>query len=169
MPPHVAETLAETARAWTGDRPLRFRFVGPCEDAEGIRSAFVSRGCAHMLELVGSVPSKEARKEQMAADVLLLLQSGTALQIPAKIFEYALAGKPLLCFADAGSETGNLVERYALGKLCTDGVEFGTLRRYLEGILKGTWKSEKIHDFMADFDGEKQSRRMAEILFPDWD
>lgn len=166
MPARLADVLAEAARSWKGERGIRFRFVGWVEDTEVIRAAFASRGCAHMLELAGQLPAWEARQEQMDADVLLLLQSGTALQIPAKVFEYALAEKPLLCFADAGSETGQLVEKYELGMLCTDEVEFAPVLQYLEEILKNSWQFRKLQDFMRDFDGEKHSRSMAELLFP---
>lgn len=164
MPESLAGLLAKVAADWRGERDVRFRFLGWLEDSGPISRAFEAQGCLHKLELPGQVGSAAAKREQVETDVLLLLQSGTALQIPAKIFEYALTGRPIVCFTDALSETGRLIESYDLGKVYRGDEAPERVRTQLESLANDPGGSRRLQDFLRDFDGTTQSRKMADIL-----
>ncbi|HLP42841.1 MAG TPA: glycosyltransferase [Fibrobacteria bacterium] len=164
MPAALAALLADVAARWTGGKEIRFRFLGTLEDKSVLESAFTARGCRHLLELAGQVPAREARLEQVRADVLLLLQSGTALQLPAKIFEYAVAEKPILCFAEPGSETANLVEKYGLGGVLSGTESSDVVLASLMALRDRAWDPDMRAGFFRDFDGDSQSRAMAEAI-----
>lgn len=53
-------------------------------------------------------------REMQRSSVLLVLQPDSPLQVPAKIYEYVAAGRPLLLIGGEGA-TANLVARHALG------------------------------------------------------
>jgi glycosyltransferase involved in cell wall biosynthesis len=161
MPRSLAATLAEAAAAWKGPRPLRLRFVGNVMDPAPLLEEFGRRGVIDVLEFTGEVKTSKAREEQVLADVLLLLQSGTMEQIPAKVFEYAFAGNPVLCVADKGSETADLVERYALGEVMHGGEEASAWLARFEALCRsgdGGWAIPE--KFLQEFDGPRLSERM---------
>jgi glycosyltransferase involved in cell wall biosynthesis len=161
MPRSLAATLAEAAAAWKGPRPLRLRFVGNVMDPAPLLEEFGRRGVIDVLEFTGEVKTSKAREEQVLADVLLLLQSGTMEQIPAKVFEYAFAGNPVLCVADRGSETAGLVERYGLGEVMHGGEEASAWLARFEALCRsgdGGWAIPER--FLREFDGPLLSERM---------
>jgi len=53
---------------------------------------------------------REALSEMLRADALLLMQASNCnAQIPAKLYEYMRAGRPLLCLADPIGDTARTV------------------------------------------------------------
>ena len=69
------------------------------------------------------------------ANVLLVVQPESPLQIPGKIYEYIAMGRPLLLIGGEGA-TANLVQRYHLGASCPNSI--GGVKRLLRGIVEGT-------------------------------
>lgn len=55
------------------------------------------------------------------ADGLLLIQPGTDLQVPAKLFEYMYTGTPVLAIAEEGSATDRVLKKGRLGLLAPSG------------------------------------------------
>ena len=68
----------------------------------------------NQLILKDMIPHKEAYLELAQADVLLLLQPGTRLQIPAKLYEYIIFGKPIFAISPFGS-INEIIEENDLG------------------------------------------------------
>jgi glycosyltransferase involved in cell wall biosynthesis len=168
MPQDLAGLLARVAAEWTGRRPLRFRFVGLMSDAGVLQREFRTLGVEDALECPGQVSSEAVRRETAGADVLLLLQLGTPLQLPAKIFEYAVAGKPILCAADPNSETAVLIATYNLGKTVTDRTDSADALDYLFAVHEGRIQSgQPPSQFLADFNGEELAGRMAQVVLRD--
>lgn len=63
-------------------------------------------GIEDLVELKTSIPYREALKEILSAQGLLILQSsGCNHQVPAKVYEYFRAGKPVLSLTDADGDT----------------------------------------------------------------
>ncbi|PWF47662.1 glycosyltransferase [Massilia glaciei] len=59
-----------------------------------------------IVELGGALPYREALAEMQAADGLLLLQAANCnAQIPAKLYEYLRARRPILALTDAAGDT----------------------------------------------------------------
>lgn len=79
--------------------------------ASGNEAAYRSRleglGLASLIHLLPPVPYREALSEMLAADACLVFQADNCnQQIPAKIYEYLYARKPILAFADPQGDTG---------------------------------------------------------------
>lgn len=63
-------------------------------------------GVADLVEIAPPLPYRVALAEMLGADALLLLQAANCNdQVPAKLYEYLRAGRPLLALTDAGGDT----------------------------------------------------------------
>ncbi len=166
MPRCLAGLLAQVALRWNGARDIRFKFFGWVENPEILKTAFALAGCAQKLEMSGQVSSRVALEEQAKADVLLLLQSGTTLQVPAKIFEYALSGPPILCFAEEKSETARMISEHGLGKQMQGNESPEEILNFLRAVRDGNFKVDGLKKFLEKFSGETQSHKICEIILP---
>jgi hypothetical protein len=78
-------------------------FIGGLVEAAGIGS---------IVSLQPSVPYRVALAEMMSADGLLLLQAANCnYQIPAKLYEYLRAGRPILALTDPRGDTAGVLQR----------------------------------------------------------
>lgn len=167
MPQKLADLLASVAARWTEKPDLVFRLVGRATEVDYLRAAFEKAGVVNKLELVSQLPAEEAKQEQMRAEVLLLLQSGTRIQVPAKIFEYALAGKPIICFSHPDSESARMVQRYDLGRDFEATADPEKILTYLREIFSDAnreVKNENLMRFKSDFNAELLTQKMIEVL-----
>lgn len=65
-----------------------------------------SHGLAGIVELAPPLPYRAALAEMLSADGLLLLQAANCNhQVPAKLYEYLRAGRPVLALTDAAGDT----------------------------------------------------------------
>lgn len=89
-------------------RPLRIRFRAPVHDALLHRLARL-HAVEGLVEVLPPIPYGDALVEMLRADGLLVMQSrGCNAQVPAKLYEYLRAGRPVLCLADPAGDTGQL-------------------------------------------------------------
>jgi hypothetical protein len=136
-------------------------------DPAVLQRAFADAGQSHALRFTGELDVLTARKEEANADVLLLLYPGSLLQVPAKVFEYAFAGNPILSVADEGSETANLVRRHRLGVLFNGSEPPESIRLFLQGVEQSPRDIiPPSPSFIEQFDGVRLSERMLEIMTP---
>lgn len=122
----LAEGMIQASR-------LRLRFVGAWDVHDPVcmqlAKALEERG---VLRLVPPVSHQECLQEMARSNVLLILQPDYPLQVPAKIYEYIVAGRPLLVIGGEGA-TANLVQRHRLGRCCQNTVQ--EIKRTLVSIL----------------------------------
>ena len=86
---------------------LRLRFRAPVHDAL-IRALAARHGVAEFVEILPAMPYRDALQEMADADGLLVLQGASCNeQIPAKLYEYLRAGRPVLGLADPAGDTGS--------------------------------------------------------------
>jgi hypothetical protein len=142
---------------------LRLRFVGAWDvndsDCIQLAKALEERG---VLRLIPPVSHQECLQEMARSDVLLILQPDYPLQVPAKIYEYIVAGRPLLVIGGEGA-TANLVQRHRLGRCCPNTVK--EIKRTLLSILSS--ESPLLAPTPADteqFSYRALSGRLAELL-----
>jgi glycosyltransferase involved in cell wall biosynthesis len=89
-----------------GEPPFRLRLLGRntddrCNLAEEVRQ----RGLEGVVEPVGQVPYARALEEMQRADVLLLVTGcQSRVGIPAKLYEYLGAGRPILALAESDGD-----------------------------------------------------------------
>ena len=156
----IQELLAE---GMVNASRLRLRFVGAWDvndsDCTQLAKALEEKG---VLRLVPPVPHQECLREMARSDVLLILQPDYPLQVPAKIYEYIVAGRPLLVIGGEGA-TANLVQRHRLGRCCPNTVQ--EIKRTLVSILSS--ESGLCVPTPADteqFSYRALSGRLAELL-----
>lgn len=69
-------------------------------------------GVSDLIELMPPVPYREALQEMMRADALVVMQSsGCNAQIPAKLYEYLRARRPILGLTDPAGDTALVLHR----------------------------------------------------------
>jgi glycosyltransferase involved in cell wall biosynthesis len=101
---------------------LTLRFVGAwdVDDPTCNQLAKSLEECG-VLQRVSPIPHQACLKEMVKSDVLLILQPDYPFQVPAKIYEYMTAGRPLFVLGGEGA-TANLVHRHRLGRCCPNRV-----------------------------------------------
>jgi glycosyltransferase involved in cell wall biosynthesis len=109
----VAAAIAEGAI----DRSaFRLRFLGrvglPGVDLQAVVREL---GLEGVVEFVSQVPRRASLQQMMDASGLLIVQPVTTVAVPAKLYEYMAAGRPILALAEPGGETAVVVERSHAG------------------------------------------------------
>jgi len=67
-------------------------------------------GLSRVIQLLPSIPYRDALTEMLRADACLLFQADNCnQQIPAKVYEYLYVGKPILALTDPRGDTGQLL------------------------------------------------------------
>ncbi|HEX5136670.1 MAG TPA: glycosyltransferase family 4 protein [Planctomycetota bacterium] len=100
------DALAELKRTGAVDAArLRIVLRATGHDATH-RPEIERRGIADLVKLEPQVPYREALREMLRADGLLLLQASNCNhQVPAKVYEYFRARRPILALTDARGDT----------------------------------------------------------------
>lgn len=89
---------------------IRFRAPVHGEDVARVAQA---HGLADIVDIAGPLPHAKAIAEMMAADLLLIFQgSGFNAQIPAKIYEYLRAQRPVMAVVDRAGDTAKVAAQY---------------------------------------------------------
>ncbi|MGE5102522.1 MAG: glycosyltransferase [Deltaproteobacteria bacterium] len=92
-----------------GANGLRIRFRAAEHDAVLARLAR-QYGVEHLIELCPPIPYRAALEEMTRADALLVLQASNCNeQIPAKLYEYLRAGRPLVALTDPSGDTARVM------------------------------------------------------------
>jgi hypothetical protein len=99
--------LLDALRDLAAARPLRLYLLGRSEGVGFDLGAEIrQRGLDSVVEFSGQVPYGRAVAEMAAGDVLLLLDTpGRRIGIPAKLYEYLGAGRPVLALAESDGDT----------------------------------------------------------------
>ena len=117
-PTHFLRALAQVLSSRPlGSRPLRVVLRGSGVDAlyNGLVDELGLAGCVVFAPLVDYA---SALREMLAADGLLLFQGYTSNPaIPAKLYEYFRAGRPVLALVDDAGETARCLRSEGVGTL----------------------------------------------------
>lgn len=120
---------------------LKLRFRAAVHD-QLINRLANEYGIADFIETLEPIPYREALLEMLRADGLLVLQdAGCNEQIPAKIYEYLRARRPVLCLSDPLGDTGWVLRNAGVEHVAAlesaDGIESVT-RDFLIAVRSGT-------------------------------
>lgn len=142
---------------------LRVRFVGlwAVNDpvSERLASTLEARG---LMTREPQISRDECVRQMRMAPALLAIQPDSPLQIPAKIYEYAAARRPILVIGGEGA-TADLVEKYHLGRYCPDRVD--ELKAIIQNLLRGrTVLPVPQHEDHSRFDYAQLTQRLANTL-----
>jgi hypothetical protein len=88
---------------------LRIRFRASVHD-DLLTSLAASNGVSDFIELSPAIPYRDALAEMLSVDALLVMQASNCnAQIPAKIYEYLRAGRPILGLTDPAGDTAGVL------------------------------------------------------------
>jgi len=109
-PRPLFEAVCQAAEAGLVDPArIRFRFLGggPFGESAEMKAAVKRAGLVSRVEFLSRVSYEASLAELGRASILLLLQASkdTVDLVPAKLFEYLRAGRPVLALAPAGATT----------------------------------------------------------------
>ena len=104
-PRHLFAALSQLRRAGLPAGRLKLRFRAPLHDAL-LRALAREQAVDDLIEVCPPIEYRDALLEMLRADGLLVMQAANCnQQVPAKIYEYLRAGKPVLCLADPDGDT----------------------------------------------------------------
>jgi glycosyltransferase involved in cell wall biosynthesis len=96
---------------------FRLRFRAPVHDAF-LKEQIVELQLEQLVEISPPVPYQDALVEMIRADGLLIMQSdGCNDQIPAKLYEYIRAGRPILALTDSAGDTAQAMRKFGLNDI----------------------------------------------------
>ncbi len=151
---------------------LQVRQVGRADPAcldlnEPSAAALTARNC--LVSLDRNLPRAEAVNEMVNADWLLLLDMNArnpGLQVPAKLYEYVRAGRPILAITVPGSSTESVLSLAGVPHACLDlhappdMFDAGLLAFLQSPILSRAPTAA----FSAAFSAPNQARQLSEII-----
>lgn len=92
-------------------KTLRVRFRAAVHESL-LRDLARQHGVEDMVEICPSIPYRDALAEMTAVDALLVMQASNCnAQIPAKVYEYLRAGRPILALTDPQGDTAGVLFR----------------------------------------------------------
>lgn len=145
--------------------PVSFEQIGHCSN-EAETNAYI-RECnlQEHVTIRTPVPHRQALEASANADILVLIQPGNRLQVPGKLFEMMLFGKPVLALADDGAAS-DLVRKHQLGVVVgsDDPAEMLAAIRRLVLSLRDGGDPGMVPTGIATYDGRKLVQRIAALF-----
>lgn len=144
------------------------RIVLRASGAEGDYQADLERlGIADIVRLEPAIDYVAALNEMLTVDGLLLLQAANCnAQIPAKLYEYLRARRPILALTDPTGDTARTLDAAAAGRIARldSAAEIeAALPLFLEEIRTGTARMP-TEPTVARYSREAQSGELAALL-----
>lgn len=101
----------------------------------------VEHGIGDIVEIAPPLPYRAALAEMLGAGALLVLQAANCnAQVPAKLYEYLRAGRPLLALTDAAGDTAQVLRQAGIDTIGplddADGIT-AALERFLDLVAAG--------------------------------
>jgi len=116
--------------------------------------------------LRGSLPYNAALAEMMSSDGLMLLQSASCNhQIPAKVYEYIRAGRPILSLTDSEGDTAKLLASLDSGPIAPlDSVHAieSAIMKFIERLGRST--PNYSPEILSRYSRRRQVAEVARLL-----
>ncbi|MGQ0834945.1 MAG: glycosyltransferase [Gammaproteobacteria bacterium] len=124
-------------------------------------------GIADIVSLQPPLAYTAALREMLDADGLLILQASNCnAQVPAKLYEYLRAEKPILALTDPSGDTARTLSAVGAGQIARldsqDEIEAGLLE-FLRQIAGGRWRRPSL-DSIRRYSREVQTGELAAVL-----
>jgi hypothetical protein len=140
--------------------------VGPRYNTAELEYGLEKTAADGWLQFRDTVPRQEARRLTAQADGLLLLQPQSAIQVPAKLFEYLAIGRPILALVPRDSAVEYILSRAGVPYRCIySDDEPEAADRTLQDFL--ALPSDPVHFnpwFEEQFDGRRQTAELASLF-----
>lgn len=136
-------------------------------DMDDIRRHVRAIGVEDLVEVAPPVPYREALSEMLDADGLMIFQ-GTPFntQIPAKVYEYFRARKPILGLVDTGGETARVLRAAgfdAIADMDSRDAIAPVLEQFLADVRAGS-AHVASEELIAASSRTHRARQLAEVL-----
>tara|TARA_R110002049_G_scaffold285698_2_gene466853 strand:+ start:75385 stop:76782 length:1398 start_codon:yes stop_codon:yes gene_type:complete len=139
-----------------------FEQLGPWDPHFQLPEYAERLGIRDQLRMSDPVPHREMLQRMAGSDAFLLLQPGTDMQIPGKLFEMLLFRKPILALADPGS-VAELISSSKMGAIAppndTKGIATSLRQLHEFRPCDAAWKLA-----IEAYDGRKLSEQLGLIL-----
>jgi glycosyltransferase involved in cell wall biosynthesis len=156
-----------------GDRlceryPLRVSFFGQAsEDAFRLDEEVRRRGLEERVRLGGQVTYQQTLQEMIDSDILLLLDTpGRRVGVPAKLYEYLGAGKPILALAEPNGDVSWALQKSGTPHRIAPPRDVGRIKQALGELLAELREGQAVptREQLAYFTREHMAQRVAECL-----
>jgi len=146
---------------------IKIRFYGPKE--EWLQKEVDKLGLSDMVEINGYVPRDISLRNQRESQILLILNWNHPDEIgtlPAKVFEYLAAKRPILAIGGPKGALSNLLEETGAGYHASDIPSVRDCLTHLYGLYKkyGFVPYEGIDVKVREYSQLKMAERFANIL-----
>ena len=144
---------------------IELRFIGGVA-LELYQSFQYADALQQVLRVIPPVSHREALKFQAESDVLLILQPGTSVSIPGKIFEYIAMRKKILALTPDGA-TADVMREHGLGLVVNPedapGIQSALLQLVKE-FRNGGVTSPGVDGAFQKYDGVRLTQQLHEEL-----
>lgn len=124
-------------------------------------------GIADIIQLEPSIPYREALREMLLASGLLILQADNCNhQIPAKLYEYFRARRPILALTDSEGDTAMTMTKAGLNTIASLSDSADIESRLVEFIRMIRSKSAPIasEEAIGEYRRQKAANRLAKLF-----
>jgi glycosyltransferase involved in cell wall biosynthesis len=148
--------------------PFRVSFLGRTGESVNLAHEIDQRGLGQVVTLEGQVPYRQTLLDLARADLLLLLDTpGRRIGVPAKLYEYLGAGRPVLALAEPDGDVAWVLRRggmpYRIASILDrDGIRQAL--RELSAELRTNGHSSQTHRPLAAFTRERLTQQLARCL-----
>ncbi|TWU55685.1 hypothetical protein Poly59_19850 [Rubripirellula reticaptiva] len=143
--------------------------VGFCDENFDLQSYAVEKGVGDLIEVKPALPHDQMLRRMAEVDGFVLLQPGTALQVPGKLFEMILFRKPILAICVPGA-VSNIVEQYRLGTIAEAG-EVDQIANAIRKMAVADSSQSLWDEAQMQFHGQRLTEEMAAVfddaIYPD--
>lgn len=154
--------VVELIREGAIDRSrLCIRFRAPHHEVE-VRQFAALHGLEDVVDIAPPIPYRAAIAEMMGADLLIVIQgSNFNAQIPAKIYEYLRAQKPILALVDPVGDTATQLKKFQ-EVLFGDIADKDSIKTTLSNFLQSTSLEMKQKAFLSNLVAVGRYSRIAQ-------
>lgn len=168
-PGFVLDVLSEVAsERGVEERRIHAHFVGRCTDGIQLDGDVRRRGVRDHVHLCGHVPYAQATAEMTESDILLLLDTpGRRSGVPAKLYEYIGAGRPILALAEPDSDVAWVLRKSGVPHRVAPPTDRAAIKEALlalEAELESRNQTAANGDARSRFTRSESARRLAEVL-----
>lgn len=144
---------------------FRLRFRAPVQE-DLLRSLGEQNGVSEYIEILPAIGYRDALREMLNADALLVMQAGDCnQQIPAKIYEYLRARRPIVCLSVPEGDTYGVLRAAGLdtfARIDDESDIAATLKRWLDaGIGQAALPNEA---YVARCSRSNRTSELASLL-----
>jgi glycosyltransferase involved in cell wall biosynthesis len=161
----LRQLAAAVGRLWASGHNVTVEQVGQVDGRTQLLAYLREHALEDCVRLTEPLPHDQMLRRLAAADVLVVIQPGTRIQVPAKLYEMLMFRKPILALTDEGA-TGEIVEEFGLGEVAPpdDGERIASAILRLAHDLPKSQGNPGWDAAQRAFDGRELTRKLADTL-----